>query len=519
MGYKMENTRFYNSIRNMLFGCLNRIVSIIFPFIVRTIFIKTLGEEYLGLNSLFSSVLQVLNLADLGFASAISASMYKPIAQGDTQKVSALLNLFRRIYKIIGMTILTVGLVLTPFIKFFISGDPPSEINIYLLWILYLTNTVVGYLLFAYRVTLLNANQRYDITERIGVITRTLISILQIIVVIEFKNMYYYVALSVSCSIIYNIWCAAECKKYFPQYSCQGQLDQALKNKITRDVKALAIQKIGNTVSLSLDSIIISAFLGLATVAVYGNYFYVITAISTFVALVYTAIMASIGNSIAVEPVEKNYRDMKKIFFLNTWLVGWCSICFMCLFQDFMTIWMGEELLFGNGIVLVLVLRFFFEQIRKVVLTYKDASGMWWLDKWRPLAGCVVNLLLNIILVKSFGIIGVAVSTIVSYALIEMPWETHVLFKYYFKRKEKEYYKVLFYNIFTLAIAGGVTYFMCEMAPLERISAIVFKMLVCIALPNMLFILFHLRDENFIESLKLLQKAKNSILHFRHLQK
>ncbi|MFQ9563558.1 MAG: lipopolysaccharide biosynthesis protein, partial [Faecalibacillus intestinalis] len=471
----MENSRTKNSIRNMIWGILNRLVSILFPFIVRTIFIKVLGEEYLGLNSLYSSILQVLNLADLGFASAIVASMYKPIAENNEKEICALLNLYKKIYRVIGLAILIVGSILTPFIAKFINGIPPEGINIYYLWMLYLANTVVSYLFFAYKVSLLNAYQRNDLTEKIGALCRALISVIQIIVIVVMKSVYLYVILTIVCSVVYNLLCAYESKKRYPQYRCIGQLSVSAKKEITRNVGALAIQKIGNTVSLSLDSIIISSFLGLTTVAIYGNYFYIISAVSTFVTLIYGAITASIGNSIVVETVEKNYQDFRKFLFLNTWLIGWCCTCFMCLFQDFMILWMGEDLLFSIGIIATLVIRFFFERIRNVVLTYKDAAGMWWIDKWRPLVGCIVNLILNVILVQKIGVAGVAISTIASYVLVEIPWEVHALFKNYFKRSEIEYYKNILLYIVCVFVACAITYVLCELIPLTGILAIIVK--------------------------------------------
>lgn len=508
----MEGNRTKNSIRNIAFGIVNRLVSIIFPFIVRTIFIKVLGEEYLGLNSLYSSVLQVLNLADLGLASAIVASMYKPIADGDIPKVSALMNLYRKLYRIIGSVILAVGLGLTPFIGKLISGDPPTDVNIYILWLLYLTNTVVSYLFFAYKVSLINAHQRSDITEKIGALCKMIFSILQIIVVTFFKSLYLYVFLTVINSIIYNLWCSEECRKKFPQYICSGELDEETKKGITKNVGALALQKIGNTVSVSLDSIIISAFLGLTTVAIYGNYFYVVSAVSTFVNLIYSAITASVGNSIATETSDKNLKDLRKFFFLNTWFIGWCCICFMCLFQDFMIVWMGEDLLFGIGTILLLVMRFYFEQIRKVVLTYKDAAGMWWADKWRPLFGCIVNLILNIVLVKSIGVAGVMISTIISYAFIEMPWETHVLFKIYFKQSELKYYLEMITATATMIVAGLVTYFVCNMISINHIAAIAIKIVICIVLPNAFFIVINIRNKDFQDSMDFIKRILTGIM-------
>lgn len=497
----MENSRTHNSLRNIGFGIINRIISIVFPFIVRTIFIKVLGEEYLGLNSLFSSILQVLNLADLGFASAIVASMYRPIAEKNVEKVSALMALYRKLYKFIGLGILAVGVIITPFVGCLINGAPPQSVNIYVLWILYLANTVVSYLFYAYKVSLINAHQRNDITEKIGAACRVAFSVLQIVVVVAFKNIYLYVFLTVLNSIAYNLWCARECNKRYPQYVCSGELDKETKKQISKNVGALALQKIGNTVSVSLDSIVISAFLGLRTVAIYGNYYYIVSAVATFVNLIYGAITASIGNSIVTESREKNWQDLKKFFFLNTWLIGWCSICFICLFQDFMTIWMGKELLFGIGTVLCLVLRFYFEQIRKVILTYKDAAGMWWADKWRPIVGCIVNLILNIVMVKTIGVVGVMLSTVISYAFVEIPWETHALFKNYFGNNEKRYYIQLLTSTFCIFISGTATYFLCSIINCSPIISLIIKGVLCVIIPNLIFALLNIRNSDFAKSM------------------
>lgn len=508
----MNESRTRNSVRNMMFGIINRVVSIVFPFIVRTIFIRVIGEEYLGLNSLYGSILQVISLADLGFASAIVASMYKPVAQHDVKRVSALLNLYRKIYRTIGTIILISGIFITPFIDKFISGDPPENVNIYFLWLLYLLNSVSSYLFFAYKISLICAHQRNDITEKIGTVTRILTSVLQIYVVAVLKNMYLYVALNTVCSVMYNIGCAYMSKKLYPEYNCEGQVDAVTRKKLTKDIGALTIQKIGSTVSLSLDAIVISSFLGLTSVAIYGNYNYIIAAISSFTMLIYGSITASIGNSIAVDTAGKNYDDFKKIFYLNTWIIGWCCICFMCLFQDFMVVWMGENLLLNIGAVFCLVLRFFVEQLRKVVLTYKDAAGMWWYDKWRPLVGCVVNLTLNIILVKTIGIAGVAISTVVSYLLVEMPWETHVLFKNYFKTKEFGYYKEMAIAVVTMLIAGSTTYLLCESLPLHHITGIAVKLTICLIIPNAIYVTLNVKNPYYIESKELIAKVKNALV-------
>ena len=469
----------------------------------------------MGLGSLYAAILQVLNLADLGFASAISAALYLPIAQNNYEKVNALLRLYDRIYKKIGFGIFLVGILVTPFVDFFISGSPPDDINIYILWGFYLARTVVGYMFFAYRVTLLSAVQRSDISSLIAALVRSIISIVQIILILELKNMYIYVALNGLYTIIYNSICAYICKKKYPLFQKSGDVDKEVAHQIKKNVFALALQKIGNTVSISLDSIIISAFLGLSTVAIYGNYNYCISGTVFFVSLMVTSITASIGNSVVTENVEKNYRDFKKIFLLHSWIIGWLCICFIALFEDFMLIWMGENLLLSNVVVIALAGRFYFEQIRRVVLNYKDALGLWSQDRWRPIVGCIVNLVLNIVTVKYFGVIGVALSTIISFVFVEIPWETFVLFKYYFNHSQIDYYsKLVKYGSFVL-LNGAIVMGICEIIPYSGWVALTIKGLICLFISNFLFWLEYKKDSEFENAESLAVRAYRSLIKIK----
>lgn len=507
----MSDTRTKNSARNIICGFLDKTSAIIFPFIVRTIFIKVLGEEYLGLGSLYQSILQVINLVDLGFASAVSAALYRPIAEDDFERIGVLLSLYDKIYKILSLAILAIGIIVTPFLRYFMDGVPPARINIYVLWLVYLAQVVFSYLIFAYRVTLLSAIQRSDISSIIATAVRTIISIVQIILVIRLHDMLVYAALNAFYTLMYNLICAYVCKKKYPQYRKCGHVDGGTKKQITKNVTALALQKIGNRLSLSLDSIVISSFLGLSMVAVYSNYYYVISAIASFIVLAVSSITASIGNSMATESVEKNYGDFMKIFMLHAWIVGWCCICFAVLFQDFMKLWMGEELMLSFAVVIALIARFYFEQIRKVVLNYKDAIGLWTHDKWRPIVGCGVNVVLNVILVKYYGVIGVAVSTVIDFAVIEMPWETAVLFKRYFKTSARPYYGELLKSFLLTVLNGLITLLICSWMPIEGFPALAVKGCACLVLPNLLYVLEMERDSDFVYAVDLLKKALNSI--------
>lgn len=230
---KIERTK--NATRNIFFGILLKIYQILGPFILRTIFIYTLGMQYLGLNSLFTSVLSVLNLAELGVGSAMVFSMYKPIAEDDTKKICALMKLYKFYYRIIGLVILLVGLVLVPFIPKLISGEVPSDINIYVIYILNLLATVLSYWLFAYKNCLIGAHQRNDISSKISLVISTLQYIVQAVLLLVFKNYYLYLVITIATQIFSNIVTAYIANKMYPKYNAIGNLEKSETKTIIRE--------------------------------------------------------------------------------------------------------------------------------------------------------------------------------------------------------------------------------------------------------------------------------------------
>ena len=396
----MKLQRRKNAFRNIEFGFLNKMVTILFPFLMRTILIKTLGSEYLGLSSLFTSILQVLSLSELGIGSAMVFELYKPIAKNDTEKICKLQNLYRVIYKIIGTVIVTIGVILLPFLNNFIEGGYPEDINIYVLYILYLFNSAASYLLFAYKSSILTAYQRRDIILNIGSIVHVLLYVIQIICLVNFKNYYAYVIWLPIFTIIENVLISIYVDKKYPEYKPIGKLDKNEIKNVFLNVKDLFGHKLSNVVTNSADTIVISSFIGLNMVTIYNNYYYLMSAISGILDIVYQGILAGIGNSIVSESKEKNKNDFYKFYFINAWIVGWCSICFVCLFQPMMKLWMGSNLMLDFSSVILLGIYFYVWKIRQTILKYKDAAGMWKIDKIKPYIEIIFNLTINIILVN-----------------------------------------------------------------------------------------------------------------------
>lgn len=488
-----------NATRNIIFGTCLKLYQIVVPFLMRTIMIYFMGVQYLGLNSLFTSVLQVLNLAELGVGSAMVYSMYKPVAEHDNNTICALMGLYRKYYRIIGMVVLAAGCVIIPFVPHLIKSDVPEGINIYVLYVMNLLATVFTYWLYAYKNSILQAYQRNDIVSKVTIITDTIKYILQIFTIVFLKNYYMYVLVLILLQIASNIITAAVVTRMYPEYRCKGSLPKEEVAQINSRIRDLFTSKIGAVIVNSADTVVISAFLGLTVLAIYQNYFFIISSVIAFIAVVFNSCTAGIGNSIIVETKEKNYNDFKKFTFLIAWIAGFCTVCIVCLMQPFMNIWMNgnEKLMLGMSEVVCFCIYFFVYEIQQLLLTYKDAAGMWHEDKYRPLVTALTNLALNIIMVQFFGLYGVLLSTVISIIFIGMPWLFYNLFTVLFKRNAAKYVmRVVYYTVITIVISI-ITYSVCSLVPFTGIAELIVKLIICIIVPNLLFFATLFKFEEF----------------------
>ena len=496
---KIERTK--NVVRTTIFGALYRIINIILPFFSRTVILYVLGTEYLGLSSLFSSILSFLSLAELGVGNAMVYSMYKPIAQNDKKTICALMNLYRRFYRWIGTIILCLGILLMPFLRKLIHGSVPEDINLYLLYFIYLMNAVLSYWLFAYKSALLQAHQRNDITSKIAMVITPVSYAVMLGCLFLTKNYYLYVIWIPIFTILTNIIRVIVVNKLFSGYEPEGEVEPELRESISKKVKALIGTKLNTVVLNAADNLVMSAFLGLTIIAMYGNYYYIMSSITGFVGIAYSAMTAGLGNSLVTETKEKNYADLLRFSFINSWIVGLCTVCLICLYQPFMKIWVGEKLMFPMYIVLEFGLYFYTYMIRKIPITYKDAGGIWWEDRFRPYVCMIVNLILNITMVRFIGVSGIILSTVFS-LFISIPWENYTIFRFIFHRSSKEYYWKMFVYICCMAIAGAVCYWICSFFG-EGIQAFFARMAVCVLVPNLIFAVLNYRRKEFAETINL----------------
>lgn len=499
-----------NAIRNIIWGIVGKIVTLGMPFLTRTVMIYTMGMEYVGLGSLFTSILQVLSFAELGIGSTLVFSMYKPIAEGDDEKVCALLNFYRKTYRIIGGIILSIGLFMLIFLKYLIAGDIPDGINIQLLFVIYLINNVLGYFLFAYKQSLFTASQRIDMISKIGMVLQLVSNICQIFVLVIFRDYYFYVIIIPIITCINNIIIAYLTNRYYPQYKCCGVLEKKELSSIKKKVSGMMFQKIGGIVLTSVDTLVISSFLGLVQLAQYQNYYYIISALFGILTVIQQSLVAGIGNSVALESFGKNYINFKKFNFVYIWIVSWCTICLLCLFQPFMELWVGKSNTFSNYIMVLFCFYFYIYKWCDMLAVYQEACGIWWESKFVPLTAAMVNLITNIFLIKIIGIAGVLISTIISILFIYDTGYARVLFNTYFRKVNKGLFKFWIRQgkyFITLMMVSFITVLICDFVIIDNIMGkLIIRSLICILLPNLLFILIWKKFPEFQYIKEILKK-------------
>ena len=500
-------SRTENTKRNIVASIAMLILQMIFQFLSRTVIVHYLGDDYLGLSSLFASILSVLSMAELGFSTAIIYNLYKPLANNDMDAVCALLAYYKKIYRTVGTIILCAGAAVIPFLQFIVKGELPADINMYLLYILYLINTSTSYFLFAHKTALLTAVQRLDLTKIVTMIVYIVQYCLQIVALIMFRNYYLYVIWMIVGSALLNVANGYVSKKKFPQYECRGMVSVEIKKDVMTRVKGLLICKISAVTYTSLDSIIISAFIGLSAVAIYNNYITIFNTVCSVLTLVRSAMQASVGNSVASESVEKNYKDLCLWQFLFSIIATWCTSCMLCLFQPFMSIWMGENMLLPINVVVIICAWFMVSIVQHPYYLYLSGNGLWNEMKWSYIFSTVFNLIMNIVLGKYFGVFGIVLASFLANLICGTFWQCMIIFKQYFKRSSKSYF--IRQGIY-FAVAVGIcfiSYEICGLISISGLKGLILKAGVCVLVTSVLLILIYAKTKSFQQAIRFTKRV------------
>lgn len=483
--------RVSNSVRNAGVGVAGHFLDAILQFICRSVFIYCLSAEYLGVNGLFTNILSVLSLSDLGFSTAIAYSLYDPIAKKDENKIVQLMNLYRIVYTCVAGFILIVGLTLIPFLPSLIA-DQPDIPNITLLYVLYLLDTTCSYLL-TYKRTIIEANQKSYICTMYRQAVGIAQHILKIVFLLLTHNFIIYLLIQIFSNLISNILISLKADKLYPYLKKKnlGLPEKSEMRVIVKNTSAMSFHKLGSVVVNSTDNILISAIVGLNEVGLYSNYSLIMTNIVMVLNIVFNGITASIGNLVSKETQFKIQKTYDTLSFLGFWIYSFCTASLFILYDPFITIWVGDKYTLPKAFVLLLCVKFYLFGLRQVNQRFKEAMGLMWQDRYKPIFESIINLVASIYLGSKYGMAGILMGTLLSSILTSSWVEPYVVYKYGLKISPLLCLKKYFVYTLGFVLATIVTATVCSMIPISLLGFIIKGISVLLIYNICMVLLFH----------------------------
>lgn len=468
-------------------------------FFLRAVFVRTLATEYLGVEGLFSNILSVFSLMELGVGPALTVSLYEPIAREDTEKIKSLMSLYRKAYHIIGCCVAVLGIGLLPFLPYLIKTPPEYIPNLTQIYLLFVLNSVLSYFCI-YKQSLFIAHQKNYLVTLWYNGARLLMLGIQAVVLFTTQNYIFYLIVQILFTRGGNLFISAKADQYYPYLNEKNiaPLDRQEKHRIFRYAYAAALHGVGSQAVNSTDQIIISAFAGLISGGLYSNYVLVTNALRSFIQKAFSSFNASVGNLLATEDHAYLLTTFYRLLFLNFWLSGFAVIGIVCCIQRFIILWVGSSLLLGMDIVLCLAGVFYLSTMRRTVLSFIDASGTFYNSRFSPLAEAAVNLVASIFLVRRFGTIGVPMGTIISSVAVCFWVEPYVLYKHILKESCWNYFSRVLRSFGLTVAAGLVTYRLCVLIPGEGVLSFIVAVAICCVVPNLIMIAVYHKNEHFL---------------------
>ncbi|WP_029201378.1 lipopolysaccharide biosynthesis protein [Oribacterium sp. NK2B42] len=446
------------SIINISTSIVSHTVLLIIAIFVRCLLIQYIGNDVNGLSSLYTSIIGMLAVAELGIGRAIVYSMYSPIVDGDQRAVTALFNLYKKLYRIIGGIIFLGGLLVMPFLPHFISDYEVLDVNVYITYLLTLISVVLTYL-YSAKTSLIEAHKDNYITTGIATIAHLCRYALQVASILIFRSFVAFLICQIIGTVI--IWILTEIvarKKYPDIINTKERVDEITKKEISKNVKAMVMHKVGTIMVQSVDSMIISAFIGVVILGKYSNYTYIAATMVGIITLFFTPVTSVIGHLCAEGNRDKSKGYFDYFYCLNYVLGVVFFLGYYAVIDSVVALFFGPGLSVSHAIAFIITLNQFIQYMRNASLLFRNASGTFYYDRWKPIAEGVVNLILSLLFVMVFPeelqVVGVIIATIITNLLICDAVEPFVVFKYVFGQKPGKFYikNYSYIALFTLAL-------------------------------------------------------------------
>ena len=469
------------ALKNTAYGIVFKLIDILLAFALRTIFIRTLSVSYLGINGLFTNMLTVISLMEGGVGTAISFSLYRPLAEKNVQKVASLMKLYRRVFLFLGTAIAIVGFGLTPFLKNIIRLDENID-HLYLIYWLTILSTSSSYF-FSYRRSLVIADQRADINTKNQIVFRIIRFFVLSLTLIIAKDFILYLVADIIVLLASNIEITMQVKKRYSTIEAAEALPLPKEEKktILKHMSAGLIKRIGQTVVTSTDSILISSFISTALVGIYSNYTMIFSNLDIAVYLLFHSLTASVGNFAVEKSNEEAERLFDKLNLANYIVVGVITVCILCLSNPFIQIWAGDDYVLNFMTVIVLSINFYITSMCNSVDNFLSSQGyLYYKNRFRPLVEAIVNIVFSLLFVLVFdmNITGVFLGTTVCFVTGRLWMDPQILYKFFFKSPFARYMKRFALRTALLVLIVGLCYFATDRI-FSAISVSVLSWLIC----------------------------------------
>lgn len=488
-----------NAIKNISISIFSQIIIILLGFISRRVFIDNLGAEYLGVNGLLTNVLSMMVLIEGGIGVSITYNLYKPLAENDQKKITALVQLYKKVYTILAFIVLVISLFLYPFMGKLMKGGH-SIININLVYFIFVAKNMVSYLT-AYKWALINADQKGYVLAGANLVFQIITTISKMLILVLTSNYILYLLIELGIYTVQVLWNGSIVNKRYPYIKSKENynIDDDIKHNITKNVKAMFLHNIGGYCVYGTDNILISSFVSVATVGLYSNYSMIVDQLSALVSPILSGIGAGVGNLIATEDSNKTYSVFKVTYLVNFWIYSFCVIFLFNLLEPFITLWLNNDNLLLDKLTFIFILiNLYLNGLRSSIGTFKSKAGLFTQDKYIPVVEGFINLVVSIILAKNFGLVGVFMGTTISTVTIQLWNQPRIVYKHVFNVSLKEYFKkYIFYAMLTV-IVGAITTSICNLIYISSPwMSLIIKGIICVLIPNIIYIFIFYKTDEF----------------------
>lgn len=493
-------SRTKNSAINASVATISRLAYILINFISRTVFIKTLGTEYLGVNGLFTNILLILSFAELGIGNAIIFKLYKPIADNNQERIKTLLHFYKKAYFLIGLFILGVGILVIPFLDIIIKETPNIKENLAFIYLLFLANTTISYF-FTYKRSIITGHQKEYLINIISLIITIGQNILQIVFLFLTHSFVLFLLIQILFTAINNVLISVFANKMYPYIKEKKyeKLDKSEQKSIFNDVKSLVLYKLGYIISNGTDNIIISSFLGVKEVGLLSNYTTITTAITSLLSSAFNSLTASIGNLNTIKDSSRKEDIFYQILFLSFLIYGYISIATSLLINDFITIWLGSKYLLDFSICIAIGFNLYVDGMRFVNYTFRNTLGLFKKGRFMPLISSISNIILSIILVNYIGIFGVLIATGLTRLLILTWYDPYLIHKNEFKTSSIRFYKSYLYYLLITILTFVICHKIVSIISLTGIFGFIVNSLTITLIVVIIFVIATYRMKEFGE--------------------